>query len=107
MYLYRRRFSYRDLILPIFIFCVLLTLFWFGFGNTANANSTQNLQVMQSAIHSAIVNCYANEGVYPPNIEYLEDHYGIVINHDKYIVQYELAGSNIMPSVEVLEKGKG
>jgi hypothetical protein len=60
---------------------------------------------MRSAVQKSIVNCYAIEGVYPPNIKYLEDHYGIVINHDKYVVQYELAGSNVMPSVNIIPKG--
>lgn len=107
MYLYKREFTHRDLILPVLVFCAMLILFWFGFSRTSDANNSQSLQVMHSAIQKSIVNCYAIEGVYPPNVKYLEDHYGIVINHDKYVIHYEMAGSNIMPSVEILEKGKG
>lgn len=61
----------------------------------------------RAAVQKAIVSCYAMEGAYPPDVKYLEDHYGVVINHRKYVVSYELAGSNVMPSFEVLEKGKG
>lgn len=106
MYLYQRKSAYKGLILPICIFCAMLILFWWGFGNTADTNGTRDLQAMRSAVQKAIVNCYASEGIYPPNIEYLEDHYGIVINHNKYIIHYERAGSNIMPSVEVFQKGR-
>ena len=107
MYLYKRKFTHRDLILPVLIFCAMLVMFWFGFSRTSSANSIQSLQVMRSAIQKSIVSCYAIEGVYPPNVKYLEDHYGIIIDHSKYIINYDLAGSNIMPSVEILEKGKG
>lgn len=106
MNLYKTKFQYKELILPVLIFCAVLCLFWFGFTNAASANSAQNLQVMRSAIQKSIVNCYAIEGVYPPDVKYLEDHYGILIDHNKYIINYDLAGSNIMPSVQILEKGK-
>lgn len=105
MHLYKRKRAHTGSILPLLVFCAMLILFWSGFSRSARANSTQNLWVMRSAIQKAIVSCYAIEGVYPPDIEYLEDHYGIVIDHGRYVVHYELAGSNVMPSVEILERG--
>ncbi len=105
MKLYKTKFAYKDLILSMLIFCGVICLFWYGFSSTAQANSSEKLQVTRSAIQKSIVNCYAVEGFYPPNIKYVEDHYGILIDHSKYIVNYELIGSNVMPSVEILEKG--
>ncbi len=105
MKLYKTKFAYRDLLITILIFCTVLGLFWYGLTSTFQANSAEKLQITRTAVQKSIVNCYAVEGTYPPNIKYLEDHYGIVIDHSKYIVNYELAGSNVMPSVEILEKG--
>ena len=105
MKLYKKKFAYRELVLAILIFCCVLGLFWYGFNNAARANNAEKLQLTRAAIQKSIVSCYAVEGAYPPDVKYLEDHYGIVIDHNQYIVKYELAGSNVMPSVEVLEKG--
>ena len=105
MKLYKTKFAYRDLVVSILIFCAIICLFWYGFSNTIQANSAQQLNVTRTAIQKSIVNCYAVEGSYPPNIQFVEDHYGIKIDHSKYIVNYELIGSNVMPSVQVLEKG--
>nr|WP_319489617.1 hypothetical protein [uncultured Caproiciproducens sp.] len=105
MRLYKKKFGYKDLLLSTLAFCAVLCLFWFGFSNALRANSTEKLRVTRAAIQKAIVNCYAVEGAYPPDIKYLQDHYGIEIDYSKYVVQYETAGSNIMPSVEILEKG--
>lgn len=105
MKLYKTKFAYRNLLLSVLIFCAVLCLFWFGFGSALHANNEEKLNVTRTAIQKAIVNCYAVEGFYPPSIEYLEDHYGITVDSDKYIVHYETAGTNVMPSVEVLEKG--
>lgn len=94
------------LVASLLVFCAILALFWFGFGNAAGGNRAQNLKVTRTAIQKAIVSCYAIEGTYPSDIKYLEDHYGVMINHEKYVVSYETAGDNVMPSFEVLEKGK-
>ena len=48
-------------------------------------------------------NCYAAEGVYPPTLEYMEEHYGIQIDRQRYTVHYEVFASNIMPDITVLE----
>lgn len=103
--LYKSKSSNRALPVSILIFCAVLCLFWFGFSDTSEANSAKSLDVTRTAVQKAVINCYAIEGVYPPNIKYLEDHYGVAINHDKYIINYDLIGSNVMPSVEVLERG--
>ena len=68
--------------------------------------SKQESEDLKKAVISASIQCYAVEGAYPPNIEYLEKHYGIIINHDKFIVSYEAYSSNLLPDVTVLEKGK-
>ena len=43
--------------------------------------------------------------MYPENIEYLEEHYGIQIDRTKYVVNYQTIGSNVMPYVELVEIG--
>ncbi|MBW7572937.1 hypothetical protein [Caproiciproducens faecalis] len=105
MRLYKKKFAYRDLLLSVLVFSAVLFLFWGGFTSAVRANSAEKLRVTRAAVQKAIISCYAVEGFYPPDIQYLEDHYGIEIDHSKYVVQYETAGSNIMPSVQVLEKG--
>ena len=48
--------------------------------------------------------CYASEGVYPPDLEYLKDHYGVQIDEERYTVFYERFAQNLMPDITVLEK---
>lgn len=60
---------------------------------------------IKEAIEMACVQCYAIEGSYPPNLDYLRDHYGIILDRDRYFYYYEIFASNVMPVVEVYEKG--
>ena len=50
------------------------------------------------------MNCYAIEGSYPATIDYVEQHYGLQIDHDRYDVFYEIFAENVMPEITVIEK---
>ena len=58
------------------------------------------------AIENAAHQCYAVEGIYPPDLQYLEDHYGIRVNHRDYYVIYEAFASNLPPTVRVVRLTK-
>ena len=56
---------------------------------------------VRQAVVAAAVQCCAIEGSYPAQLSHLESEYGLVINHNDYVVQYEWLGDNVPPSVVV------
>ena len=56
----------------------------------------------KSAIIKGAVQCYAVEGRYPESLAYLEQHYGVNYDKDKFVVSYEIIGSNRMPQITVI-----
>lgn len=84
---------------------LLLAAFLYSAVNNAKKGSDDEMYKMLSdAIIRSAVNCYAIEGFYPPDIEYLEENYGLVVKHDKYVISYRVFASNIMPEIEVFNK---
>ena len=61
-------------------------------------------QALRQAVLQAAVQCYAVEGSYPASLDYLEENYGLLVNHDRFIVTCEAFASNLMPQVNVLER---
>ena len=59
---------------------------------------------LEESLRRAAVACYAAEGIYPPNLEYLEEHYGIQVDETRYTVAYDVFASNMVPDITVLEK---
>lgn len=59
---------------------------------------------VRNAILDGAKQCCAIEGAYPTSVSYLEENYGLVINHADYTVTYEVFAENVMPSVVVLAK---
>jgi len=60
---------------------------------------------IEEAIQRALNLCYAQEGFYPADLDYLIDNYGILIDGKRYNVYYKTIGANIRPDVSVFKKG--
>lgn len=56
---------------------------------------------IEALIEKYAVQCYATEGAYPPSLEYLVNHYGLVLNDEKYIYEYEPVAENLKPLIQV------
>ena len=91
------------LLLPVAVAAVLL-LFLTGLSNLDRGRSEEGRQQLEEALRRGAVACYAAEGIYPPNVEYLKEHYGVQVDEDRYAVFYEVFASNLMPDITVLER---
>lgn len=84
---------------------VLVLVFFLGaLSNLDEGRQEQALLQLEEALRRASAACYAAEGIYPPDLDYLQEHYGVVINEEKYLVHYQVEGSNLMPDITVIEK---
>ena len=59
---------------------------------------------IKASVLDASVQCFAVEGAYPVSLAHLEHNYGLVVNHNRYIVTYTCFASNVMPRVEVFSR---
>lgn len=66
--------------------------------------SREDMHQLEQALRRTAVACYAVEGVYPPDVAYMRDHYGLRYDESRYAVHYELAASNFMPDITVVER---
>ena len=64
-------------------------------------------EAIRDTVLRCSVECYAVEGAYPDSLSYLEDRYGLTVNHQDFIVTYEVFASNQLPEVQVLVRGEG
>lgn len=92
-----------ELILPVVMFLAIGGAFFYGVGNVSRTSEKEGQRILQEALKRAMVQCYSIEGMYPPDVAYLENNYGMIYDHDKYIVHYEVFASNIMPDIMVIQ----
>lgn len=90
------------LLITAFAAALIIMFFLKGTAGMSVQNQEKGRQSLENAIRRTAAACYAQEGVYPPDMEYLEDYYGIQVNRDLYTVHYEVVASNLVPEITVL-----
>ena len=90
----------------LFIVAIFVSLFT-SLKNIDTESSKEGLKQLETSVRRSAIACYASEGVYPPDIQYLEDNYGLIVDDSRYVVRYSVFAENIMPDITVLERSNG
>ncbi|MBR5944448.1 MAG: hypothetical protein IKZ94_05815 [Lachnospiraceae bacterium] len=94
----------RKLSLPLIAFIALFILFIRGISSVSETTVDKQKESLTTARNRSITQCYAVEGTYPPSLDYIEKHYGLTYDHDRFFVDYQVYGANMYPTVTVLTK---
>ena len=96
--------AFRKYVLPAIIILDCLLMFSYAVGNLEAERGQEDFARMEDVLKRSCVACYAAEGRYPPSIAYLEQSYGLQLDHTRYTVYYTIFAENLMPDITVLEK---
>ena len=87
-------------ILLVFLLCTLLL--WRGVSSISAQAEASQIENLKNALERSAVHCYAVEGAYPESLDYIKEHYGVSWDPGKYIVDYAIFGSNMMPVITII-----
>lgn len=74
-----------------------------GFNSLTFDSGERSLQSAETAVRRSAALCYALEGSYPQEIQYLSENYGLYLNTDKYVYHYRFLGGNLLPEIAVFK----
>lgn len=87
-------------------FTVLLLILSVPIANLIKDRNTEfQIEQVESAIQRSLNLCYAQEGFYPAQLDYLIENYGLIVDDRLYFVSYKSFASNIRPDITVFRKG--
>ena len=93
----------RGAIVPALFTIAIMCMIVFGLRQAEESSKSEGLRILEDSISRAVLVCYAVEGRYPSNINYIEKNYGIHIDRQKYAVHYSIFASNLLPDITVVE----
>ena len=96
--------KYLWVVVSIVSVVVIGLVFLFAIGRLGSKQAAEGRKQLQTALRRSAVACYAAEGIYPPDLDYLCTHYGVQIDDERYHVFYEIFADNLMPDITVLER---
>lgn len=97
--------NHKD-ILAVVAFALVLTVCCLMIDSLGTAQTDAETELVYTAVRDAALSCYAIEGAYPPDLQYLRDHYGIRYDRSRYVVSYDAFASNLMPEIRVMIRGR-
>ena len=91
-------------LIPVLAGIAALVLLWFSADRIDSGNQAKEKVMISTARSRSITQCYALEGFYPPDLDYLCSHYGFTYDTDHFFIDYQYIGSNMRPDVTIIEK---
>ena len=91
-------------LLPFMLAAAMLLITLTSVGNLSGSSRSEERQHLEDALRRAALSCYASQGYYPPDLDYITSRYGIQIDRDNFAVFYEVFAENIMPLIDVVVK---
>ena len=96
----------------LLIACVLIAVALFVAVQRSSVRASEeeiqeSITSIKDAVRRRALQCYVIEGAYPENLAYLEENYGLTVNHDEYLIVYNAYAENLPPEVIVKYRGKG
>lgn len=92
------------------IFAILLVLalviscFGLGISRLETSHHQQDKALLEDVLRRTAVACFASEGFYPPDVAYMQQHYGLRYDENRFSVHYDRFASNLMPDITVTDK---
>ena len=98
----KRKTGVFVLVLVLLLLALLTAL---RFGRSGRDVSEESAAAIRETVRRSALQCYVVEGVYPPDLQYLEDNYGLQINTEDFVVVYDCFASNLPPTIRVIGRG--
>ena len=97
--------AYRKEIAIALLMVLLLGGVWMVVTRVSGAHDRAQTQFVSDAVLNAALTCYAVEGAYPEDLDYLRTNYGLAYDESRYYVTYDAFASNLVPEIFVVEVG--
>jgi len=94
----------RD-IAALAVFVAIVLVFCLAVDKVTSASDGAELKLVRDAVKNAALTCYAVEGAYPEDLEYLREHYQLAYDEERFLVTYIPFAPNVIPTIYITQRG--
>ncbi len=98
--------SIRD-IFKLLLLLLLIIAAVLVFNRVESVQSREETGIVRDAVRQAAITCYAVEGAYPEDVDYLREYYHLAYDADRYAVTLEGFASNVIPDIFIEDRYAG
>lgn len=94
----------KKLLLPLSLLAVIILVTIISVKSVQDTRRLENAEIIETGVRRAAMECYATEGFFPEDIDYLIENYHLYTDKEHCIIHYSAISSNIMPEIKVIPK---
>ena len=94
----------RSSVVALLVLAVMILLVNLAINNAHQSRRSENAEIIENGVRKAAIECYAAEGFYPDDVQYLIDKYKLFTDDEHCIIHYSVISSNVMPDIRVIPK---
>jgi len=102
----RDRTLLKGIVVTLATFLAMLIFLYVGLSAVGSRSDSELSASLKDSVLRALLTCYAVEGRYPSDVDYLRTHYGLTYDTERYIVSLQAFADNLLPAVAVLNVGE-
>ena len=91
------------LIAVLLVLALGIAGFSLGISRLETGHHQQDKALLEEVLRRTAVACFASEGFYPPDVAYMQQHYGLRYDENRFTVHYDRFASNLMPDITVTD----
>ena len=95
----------KGIAFTLIILAAVIALFITAVNGAAEKADASATATLERAVRRAAVQCYAIEGFYPVDLDYLVENYGVIIDETRFSVYYQADTPNYIPVIIVRRFG--
>lgn len=97
----------KRIVSMVIVMALLLGATVFLINSMVTVGDDGEVRMVEDAVKNAALTCFAVEGAFPYDLDYLRQNYGLAYDEEKYHVMYDAFASNQMPQIRVTVRGDG
>lgn len=83
------------------VFAAVALSIGLGVAAAGKTSVSRQIVLLKDTVRREAVQCYALEGSYPQDLEYLKERYNLRYDAERYVVHYKFLGGNLLPEISV------
>ena len=96
----------KGIVFTLIILAAVIMLFITAVNGASEKADASASATLERAVRRAAVQCYAIEGFYPTELDYLVENYGVIIDDTRFSVYYQADTPNYIPVIVVRRWGE-
>jgi hypothetical protein len=95
------------MVITVSLFAAFVVFVLVMLRNAETSSDDERIIAVHNSIVRASVSAFAFDGSFPDSLEYLTEHYNLVIDLERFAVHYDSVAGNLLPNIITVDRKTG